>query len=32
MMAGHEDGVICFGDSIEQAGLALVSLWVNSGR
>ncbi len=29
-MAGHEDGVICFGDSIQQAGLVLVSLWVEA--
>jgi len=26
VMAGHEDGVICFGDSVDQAGLALVTL------
>ena len=30
VMAGHTDGVICFGDSIDQAGLALVQLWVQS--
>lgn len=29
-MAGHEDGVICFGDSVDEAGMALVSLWVRS--
>lgn len=27
VMAGHEDGVICFGDSIEQAGAVLLELW-----
>ena len=30
MMAGHEDGVICFGDSVDQAGLALIRLWVDA--
>lgn len=30
VMAGHEDGVICFGNSVEQAGMALVTLWVNA--
>jgi hypothetical protein len=28
VMAGHEDGLICFGNSIHQAGLALIDLWV----
>ena len=28
MMAGHEDGVICFGGSVDQAAMALVDLWV----
>jgi ribulose-5-phosphate 4-epimerase/fuculose-1-phosphate aldolase len=30
MMAGHEDGVICFGNSVDQAALALVKLWVDA--
>ena len=30
VMAGHEDGVICFGDSVDQAGLGLVDLWVKA--
>ncbi|MBC8210751.1 MAG: class II aldolase/adducin family protein [Gammaproteobacteria bacterium] len=30
VMAGHEDGVICFGDSIDLAGQALLHLWVDS--
>ncbi len=29
-MAGHEDGVICFGDTVDQAGMALVQLWVET--
>jgi len=29
-MAGHEDGVICFGDSVDQAGMAIVDLWVKA--
>jgi len=27
VMAGHEDGVICFGESIDLAGQALLTLW-----
>lgn len=30
VMAGHEDGMICYGDSVDQAGLALVAMWVNA--
>lgn len=30
IMAGHEDGVICFGDSINQAGQRLLQLWVQA--
>lgn len=30
VMAGHEDGVICFGNSISQAGQALLKLWVDA--
>jgi len=30
VMAGHEDGVICFGDSVDQAGMAIVDLWVKA--
>ena len=30
VMAGHEDGVICFGDSINQAALAFIDLWVKA--
>ncbi len=29
-MAGHEDGIISFGDSIDQAGYRLLKLWRNS--
>lgn len=29
-MAGHEDGLICFGDSIDQAGQVLIDLWVQA--
>ena len=28
MMAGHEDGVMVFGDSLDQVGLRLIQLWV----
>lgn len=28
MMGGHEDGVIVFGDSMDQTGLRLIQLWV----
>jgi L-ribulose-5-phosphate 4-epimerase len=28
VMRGHEDGVIIFGDSIQQAGMRLLQLWV----
>ncbi len=28
MMAGHEDGVIVFGETMDQAGLRLIQLWV----
>lgn len=30
VMAGHKDGVVCFGDSVYQAGKRLLKLWVNS--
>ena len=30
VMAGHKDGVVCFGDSIYQAGKRLLNLWVNA--
>ena len=30
VMAGHEDGVICFGNSIDLAGQALLQLWVSA--
>ena len=30
IMAGHEDGVMCFGDSVDQAAMAFVNLWVRS--
>jgi len=29
-MAGHEDGLLSFGDSIEQAGSRMVQLWIDS--
>jgi L-ribulose-5-phosphate 4-epimerase len=28
IMGGHEDGVIVFGDSMQQSGLRLIQLWV----
>lgn len=31
VMAGHEDGVICFGRDEAGAGLALIELWVTAG-
>lgn len=31
VMAGHEDGVITFGNSIDEAGLAMLRLWLLSG-
>lgn len=30
IMAGHEDGIICFGDSIDQAGQRLLRLWTQA--
>ena len=30
VMAGHEDGMICFGDSVNQAGMTIVDLWVKA--
>lgn len=30
VMAGHEDGVITFGDSIDAAGQAMLSLWLSA--
>ncbi len=30
VMAGHEDGVICFGNSVNQAAMALIDLWVKA--
>ena len=30
IMAGHEDGVICFGDSVDQAGRAFIDLWMTA--
>lgn len=30
VMAGHEDGVICFGHSVQQAGQRLIELWVQA--
>lgn len=30
VMAGHKDGVVCFGDSVYQAGKRLLNLWVNA--
>ncbi len=30
IMAGHEDGLVCFGNSVDQAGLALVCLLVDA--
>ncbi len=29
-MAGHEDGLLSFGDSIEQAGARMVQLWIDA--
>lgn len=30
IMAGHEDGILCFGDSIDQAGQRLLRLWTQA--
>ena len=30
VMAGHEDGVICFGDSVDHAAMAFIELWTNA--
>ena len=30
VMAGHKDGVVCFGDSVYQAGKRLLNLWVDA--
>ncbi len=30
VMEGHEDGIICFGNSIEDAGFRLISMWVDA--
>ncbi len=32
IMAGHEDGIICFGDSIQQAGQRLLQLWSSASH
>ena len=30
VMEGHEDGVICFGNSVDQAAMALLKYWVKA--
>jgi len=30
IMAGHEDGILCFGDSIDQAGQRVLRLWTQA--
>ena len=32
VMAGHEDGVLSFGDSIDEAGNAMLRLWLDAHR
>ena len=32
MMAGHQDGIICFGDRPASAGMALIQLWIAAHR